>query len=126
MTNQLWSNQPFHRLPIILFATGISWLLTSCELWDTGCSSAANVRFNFCLTVSGSTDLPDSLLYIREMQNGFRDTLQWPSSRCFSEKKGGQRVLVYDNDSVVFATEWVTLKSEDCGHVEGRTLDIPL
>jgi hypothetical protein len=102
--------------------------LNACDFFQTGCRSTAQERFNPCLTVSGSEELPDSLLYVRERQGGLLDTLRREpfQAKCFPERRGTQRFFVYDGDSLLLTTEWITLKSEGCDEVEDRTVDLAL
>jgi hypothetical protein len=95
---------------------------------NKSCNCTLDDRHNFCLTVNGSQDIPDSLTYVREHQESARkDTLgSYSFAPCFSESPGKQRVSVYRHGKRVYRSKWVTVGVVDCCHGENKMVDLRL
>jgi hypothetical protein len=85
-----------------------------------GCACTLEHRMNLCVTVNGATSIPDSLEFVREREDGGRDSL---SGSCFGESRGIQRVLMLRGMARIDSTGWFELQTVDCCHAEAKTLD---
>lgn len=86
------------------------------------CACTLEHRMNLCLTVNGATALPDSSVFVREREDGSRDTLP-PGARCFGEWRGLQRILREHEARLVDSTGWFEIGTVDCCHGEAKTVD---
>jgi hypothetical protein len=86
------------------------------------CACTLEHRTNLCVTVNGSESLPDSLSFLREREDGARDSLAY-HPRCFGEWRGVQRVLMLREGALVDSTGWFEIQTVDCCHGEAKTVD---
>jgi hypothetical protein len=101
-------------------------LLTGCPVQEKGegCACTQEYRMNVCVTLNGSSSLPDSLLFLRERQDGARDSILSVSpANCFGELPATQRILMLRNSAVVDSTGWFTLDTVACCHGEDTTVN---
>jgi hypothetical protein len=90
------------------------------------CVCTLEHRVNLCVTVNGSGSLPDSLSFLREREDGSRDSLDRALEyhpRCFGEWRGVQRVLMLREGAIVDSTGWFEIQTVDCCHGEAKTVD---
>jgi hypothetical protein len=91
---------------------------------EDGCACTTEYRINVCVTVNGTPSLPDSLAFLREREDGSRDSLDaFMPSNCFGELPGAQRILVLSDSSAVDSSAWFTQATVDCCHGEAKTVD---
>jgi hypothetical protein len=86
------------------------------------CACTLEHRANLCVTVNGAESLPDSLSFLREREDGVRDSLEY-HPRCFGEWRGVQRVLMLRDAAVSDSTAWFEIQTVDCCHGEAKTVD---
>jgi hypothetical protein len=122
------------RFRAVLSAAGMLAFLFSGCLEPSGCVEpedppydcvcTAEYRMNVCVTVNGSSGLPDSLRFLREYQDGTRDSLNsFMGNHCFGELPGTQRILMLRNSVTVDSTGWFALDTVDCCHGEDTTVN---
>lgn len=97
--------------------------LAACDAFEDDCACTLEYRMNICVTVNGEESIPDSLGFLREKQDGARDSLDAHHTRCFGEMVGTQRVLMLRDGAVIDSSEWFTTRVVDCCHGEARTID---
>jgi hypothetical protein len=104
-------------------------LLAACSKQKQDCICTTELRVNYCVTVNGSREIPDSLVVVRE-RAGKLDTLksgEEASGNCLYEFAGKSSVFVYKKDGgLLKEIKGVKTKTVDCCHGEPKTVDIAL
>lgn len=112
-----------YRVVSAVFAA-LAFFLVGCPADEDDCACTMEYRYNVCVTVNGSADLPDSVSFVRERQDGARDSLEsFLPSNCFGELPGTQRILMLRNSAPVDSSDWFTLATVDCCHGEAKTIN---
>ncbi len=90
--------------------------------YEEDCACTLEYRTNICVTVDGSEVLSDTLDFLRERQDGSRDSLEY-HPRCFGELVGTQRILMLRGGTVIDSSAWFTTRRVDCCHGEAKTIE---
>jgi hypothetical protein len=94
------------------------------------CACTLEHRMNLCVTLNGSDSLPPGSSFVRQHEDGWRDSIDQVSvslnpggPQCFGEARGVQRILLRKNKVVLDSTGWFEIPTVDCCHGAAKTVD---
>ena len=110
-----------------LFSLPLSLTLAGCGPRQD-CICTTELRVNYCITVNGSGEIPDSLTIVRT-RKGIQDTLRTgseSSGNCFYEAPGKSSLQVFKDGALIREIKGIKVKIVDCCHGEPKAVDIAL
>ena len=110
--------------------------IVSCDDINESCDCTTEMRYNYCITINGSTKIPEDLLIIRkhalrDSNETRQDTLQNHQSqdvesRCFFEITGTSSLEIYRDNELIAEKSDIHVNTVDCCHGEDITIDFTI
>ncbi|MDB5051318.1 MAG: hypothetical protein JWO30_4389 [Fibrobacteres bacterium] len=124
--------KPVKTHPILFpFALPILLTLAGCERHEsaTGCDLVAN--FNYCFSIDGNMDIPDSLRIVRTDSRGQKYSLPnqenfGPPGNCMPETQGRTSIQVYRDTTLLKEIDDIFIRTVDGCHGADTLIDIRL
>lgn len=115
----------------IPFASGLAAILVGCTLegFDEPRGCTLELRANYCVSVNGSSALPDSVKLLR-IVGGHTDTVSGPRAGgdgkgiCFHETTRAATLRVLRGDAVLAEKTVGPIPSKDGCHIEDTTINV--
>jgi hypothetical protein len=94
------------------------------------CACTLEHRMNLCVTINGLDSLPSGTSFVRQHEDGWRDSIDQVSAslnpegpQCFGEGRGVQRIFLRKSGVVIDSTGWFEIPTVDCCHGAAKTVD---